>query len=169
MAAGILRLALDLACAAGLLLAAACAAAFEIGGTPDRRRHPTSRRFAWLRLAVIAVTGFAVWAATILPARSGASHRPPRRAHRRHPAPAAAGARGAGRGVVRWFGSMRTGLGVAVALIEGRVLRYAPWAGDFAAWPGLSGAGAGLALGLLLALALKRQAAERPPMEDEAL
>ena len=56
-----------------------------------------------------------------------------------------------------------------MALLDGRVLQHAPWAGDYAPWPGLAGAGAGFALGVLLALVLKRQAAERPPMEDEAL
>ncbi len=61
------------------------------------------------------------------------------------------------------------GLAVSMALLDGRVLPACAVGRRLCTLAQLAGAGAGFALGVLLALVLKRQAAERPPMEDEAL
>ncbi len=68
----VLRLSLDMAAALVLLHAAGAALGFELRGRLDRRRHPTSRRFAVLRLVVLCCIVAAAWLSLQDPARLAA-------------------------------------------------------------------------------------------------
>lgn len=67
-----LRLSLDMAAMIALLHAAGAALGFELRGRLDRRRHPTSKRFAALRLVTLGCIAAAAWLSLQDAARSAA-------------------------------------------------------------------------------------------------
>ncbi|MCZ8100388.1 MAG: hypothetical protein O9972_21065 [Burkholderiales bacterium] len=67
-----LRLSLDMAAMIALLHAAGAALGYELRGRLDRRRHPTSKRFAVLRLVTLCCIVAAAWLSLQDAARSAA-------------------------------------------------------------------------------------------------
>ncbi|MCP8938112.1 hypothetical protein NK718_06260 [Alsobacter sp. SYSU M60028] len=168
LALALLELALDLACAAGLLLAAGSALGFDLPGRAKPRRRSLSARFAWLRLATLLVAGAAAWIAASRPdlVRGLSAAAAAVLAAALAP-PALLAALRPGSSPGSGLAACLAGLATALALLDGRVAALGEVAAWLAAEPGAAGLVVGLACGGAVALATARRP-PRPPIEDEA-
>lgn len=159
-----LRLALDLAAALGLIGAAGIALGYELRGPLDRRRHPTSRRFATLRAVLALAVVAAAWLAAQEPARLAAALSTAVAVLVATVGPPLVLGLATTRGG-RWSGVLGCvgGLATVGLLLEGRLAPDVTAEGA-----ALAGLGAGLLAGLIPALALRSRPLP-PPVDDASL